>query len=141
MAGALVPDLVEGRTGSKYEDPEDILQGEVNRVLGLAGQLQFRISANVYQKAGDDSIAGWPDSPMLSKLGPGLFLGGPMELKRVGETLNPSQLRMQAQIGTVEIDTWAGAWAYMQWYWKARDHVARLLALNPLPPLPKGIKT
>ena len=138
--GAIVPALVEGRTAAKYADPEDILQNEVNNVLHEASRFQFRISANVYAHAGDDSIAGWPDSPLFERLAPGLALCGPMELKRVGETLNPSQLDMQRHLGTVEIDNWETAWAYMVWFWAMAESMKKYLALNPPPPLPKGIK-
>jgi len=133
-----LPDLDKPRRGKKFADPEDILQEEVNQTLARANQFHFRIPASVYHKAHDRSIAGWPDNPMITKLQPGLALLGPLELKREGETLSDVQVEKQALLGTVEADTWAKAYGYITWYWKAVEHVRRLLDARPLPPLPTG---
>jgi hypothetical protein len=131
-----LPALDKPRRGKKFADPEDILQEDVNQTLSRAGQFHFRIPASVYHKAHDRSIAGWPDNPMITKLQPGLALLGPLELKREGETLSDVQVEKQSLLGTYEADTWPKAWGYIQWYWKAVEHVRRLLEARPLPPLP-----
>ena len=132
-----LPPLYKAKKGSKFADPEDILQDEVNQTLEAAGQFQFRIPASVYQKANDKSITGWPDSPMISRLQPGLALLGPLELKREGKELSDGQKRLQPILGTVEADSWPKAWAYIQWWWTAREHIRRLLQLHPMPPMPE----
>lgn len=132
----LLTNLDKPRRGKKFADPEDILQEEVNQILARAGQFHFRIPASVYHKAHDRSIAGWPDNPMITRLQPGLALLGPLELKREGETLSEVQVEKQALIGTFEADNWPLAYGYIQWYWKAVEHVRRLLDARPLPPLP-----
>lgn len=131
-----LPSLDKPRRGKKFADPEDILQEDVNQTLARAGQFHFRIPASVYHKAHDRSIAGWPDNPMITRLQPGLAILGPLELKRQGETLNDAQVEKQALIGTFEADNWPLAWAYINWFWKAVDHVRRLLDAYPLPELP-----
>jgi hypothetical protein len=133
-----LPALDKPRRGKKFADPEEVLQDEVNQTLVRAGQFFFRIPASVYHKAHDRSIAGWPDNPMITRLQPGLALMGPLELKREGETLSDVQVEKQALLGTYEADTWPKAWAYIQWYWKAVEHVRRLLLAQPLPPAPAG---
>jgi hypothetical protein len=75
---------------------------------------------------------------MITKLQPGLALLGPLELKRQGETLREAQVEKQALIGTFEADNWPLAYAYICWYWKAVEHVRRLLEARPLPPVPTG---
>lgn len=131
-----LPNLDKPRRGKKFADPEDVLQEEVNETLSRMGQFHFRIPASVYRRANDKSIAGWPDNPMITKLQPGLAILGPLELKREGETLHESQLEKQALMGTFEADNWPLAWAYIQWFRSAVDHVRQLLAKEPLPPLP-----
>ncbi len=136
----LLPAGTESRTLDKYADPEDVLQTSVNNVLKVSNQFQFRIPASVYAAAGDKSIAGWPDSPMITRLASGLFLGGPLELKRKGETLNPSQRDMQPLIGTVKADTWEASWAFIKWYWEMVEKFKAFVRDNPPPPLPKGVE-
>lgn len=131
-----LPPLYKARKGSKFADPEDILQNEVNEALLAAGQFQFRIPASVYHKANDKSITGWPDSPMITRLQPGLALLGPLELKREGKELSDGQKKLQPILGTVEADNWAAAWAYILWFRSAVEHVRALLQVHPLPPLP-----
>jgi hypothetical protein len=131
-----VPPLYKPRRGSKFADPEDILQGQVNEALGRAGQFHFRLSAHVLDRANDSSVKGWPDNPMITKLQPGLALLGPLELKKEGRTLSAGQVEMQKHLGTVEADSWEKAWAYVLWFRASVDHVKRLLLANPLPALP-----
>lgn len=128
-----LPTLDKPRKGSKFADPEDILQEEVNETLSRAGQWYFRIPASVYHKAHDASIAGWPDNPMITKLMPGLALLGPLELKREGSTLNDAQVQKQALMGTVEADNWPAAYGYIQWYWRAVERFRCWLRDNPIP--------
>jgi hypothetical protein len=131
-----LPDLFKPKKGSKFADPEEILQDTVNQALEAAGQYQFRIPASVYQRANDKSITGWPDSPMITRLQPGLALLGPLELKKEGKTLSDGQAKLQPILGTVEADNWPAAWAYILWFRSAVEHVRRLLQVNPLPDLP-----
>lgn len=133
--------LHKPRRGNKFADPEDVLQGETNELLALAGQFQFRLSAHVLAKAGDASIGGWPDDPMITPIQPGLALMGPLELKKPGETLRPNQIDMQTNIGTVMADTFRAVEAYLKWFRDAHEHVRRLLVAHPLPPLPEGIES
>lgn len=132
-----LPPLFKPRTGKKFRDPEQILQDEVNEYLARANQFHFRLSAHVLAKAHDDSVTGWPDNPMITCLQPGLALLGPLELKKEGEPLSAGQVEKQTVLGTVRADNWTDAEAYIRWYWKAVEHVRRLLALNPPPPLPE----
>ncbi len=131
-----LPPLYKAKKGSKFADPEEILQEQVNSALDFLGQFQFRIPASVYAKANDKSITGWPDSPMITRLMPGLALLGPLELKRAGGTLSQGQELLRPILGTVEADNWESAWAYILWFRAAGEHVRKLLELNPLPPLP-----
>lgn len=131
-----LPPLFKAKRGSKFADPEETLQNEVNEALLAAGQYQFRIPASVYQRANDKSITGWPDSPMITRLQPGLALLGPLELKKEGKTLSDGQARLQPILGTVEADNWPAAWSYILWFRSATEHVRRLLQVNPLPALP-----
>lgn len=131
-----LPTLVPKRTGKKYRDPEEILQGEVNDYLAISNQFHFRLSAHVLSKAHDDSVAGWPDNPLISRLQPGLALLGPLELKKQGEDLSAGQVQKQILMGTVVADKWETAESYIKWYWKALAHVRRLLDANPIPPAP-----
>lgn len=135
-----LPPLFKARKGSKFADPEEILQHEVNEALLAAGQFQFRIPASVYQKANDKSITGWPDSPMITRLQPGLAILGPLELKRAGKVLSDGQKKLQPILGTVEADNWPAAWAYILWFRSAAEHVRRLLQVNPLPALPDALQ-
>ncbi len=138
--GANVPDAVPGRAGRKYADPELVLQGEVNDLLKTINQFHFRLSAYALARAGDESLGGWPDNPMIIRLAPGLALLGPLELKKPGETLRPNQVRMQAQIGTVEVDTYKAAEAYAYWFRGMGEAVRAHLRDNPPPALPAGVK-
>lgn len=137
IPGSVVPDLFKPRKHKKDADPEAILQYETNEVLTRANQFYFRLSERVLEKAGDWTVAGWPDNPMITMLQPGLSLLGPLELKKEGEQLNPSQVDMQRIIGTVKADTWPTAWAYINWYWKAVEKIRNYLRDNPLPPAPE----
>lgn len=132
-----LPPLFKAKKGGKFADPEDILQEQVNEALDAMGQYQFRIPASVYSRANDESITGWPDSPMITRLQPGLAILCPLELKKEGKTLSDGQRKLQPILGTVEADNWEDAWAYIQWSRKAFDHVAMLLRTYPLPPLPE----
>jgi hypothetical protein len=132
-----LPPLFKAKKGGKFADPEETLQNEVNEALDAMGQYQFRIPASVYSRANDKSITGWPDSPMITRLQPGLALLGPLELKKSGKTLSDGQIKLQPILGTVEADNWSAAWAYITWYRAAVAHVTKLLIANPLPSLPK----
>lgn len=134
-AGTLPP-LYENKIGTKYADPEDVIQHEVNKILKIMGQFQFRIPASVYSAANDKSITGWPDSPMITRLQDGLALMGPLELKRRGKTMSDAQVKMQGVIGTVEADNFEYAYEYIKWYRIAYDHIKNLLQKFPLPSLP-----
>lgn len=136
VEGANVPDQFRPRKFKADADPEAILQHQVNETLAKAGQFHFRLSEHVLSRAGDWTVAGWPDNPVITKLMDGLCLLGPLELKRVGETLNPSQVKMQPILGTVEADSFEKAYAYICWYWKVVEHVQGLLRKFPPPPRP-----
>jgi hypothetical protein len=131
-----LPPLYVPRKGKKFQDPEDILQGETNELLARAGQFNFRLSAHVLSKAHDASIGGWPDNPLISKLIPGLSLLGPLELKRPGEDLRPNQLEMQNNIGTVRAESFPTVEKYLQWSRDAAEVIRRHLMDHPLPPAP-----
>lgn len=137
--GAL-PAEFKARTGGKFADPEDILQGQTNDLLKAIGQYHFRLSANLLAKAGDASVGGWPDNPMLIRLAPGLFLGGPLELKRSGHDLRANQEEMRLRIGTVMADRFEPAEAYVYWFRDMAERFRAWLRDNPPPPLPKGIE-
>ncbi len=136
-----LPPLYKAKKGSKFADPEEILQDQVNQLLDFKAQFQFRIPASVYQKANDKAITGWPDSPMITRLMPGLALLGPLELKREGKVMSEGQERLRPILGTISADNWDDAYAYICWYWAVLEHVKALLAANPFPAfVPKATK-
>lgn len=136
LPGTNTPPLYKPKKGSKFADPEEILQDQVNQALTQIGQYQFRIPASVYAKAHDQSIRGWPDSPLITRLGPGLALLTGLELKKEGKTMSKGQVDLEPVIGTVEADNWDRAWAIILWHRDAVEHVRALLRRYPLLPPP-----
>jgi hypothetical protein len=121
----------------KGADPEAILQGQVNECIDKGGMYQFRISEHVLAH-GDSTVGGWPDSPIIMKVVPGMSLIFPLELKKRGQVLRPNQLDMQEQIGTVMADNWEDAWDFIRWAREMHDLVCKWARNNPMPKLGKA---
>ena len=133
---ALVPPVYGKPPKGKNVEPESSLQAQVDELLAKAGIFQFRLSANLLAHAGDKSVGGWPDDPMIMKIQPGLSLLFPLELKRRGHDLRPNQVEMQRKIGTVMADTWEKSLKYVFWTQEMYRHINKLLSDNPGPEMP-----
>jgi len=131
--GVNVTNQVKPRTRVKGAEPEAILQADVSGYLHLANIFELRLSEHVYRKAADWTIAGWPDSPMIFRLPHGVALLAPLELKKEGEVMNPSQVAMAPIIGTQVADTWDKAEAYIKHAQYMAEYIRQLLRDNPPP--------
>jgi hypothetical protein len=115
LDGTIVPPKYKKPIKDRSAPPESELQESVNKLLKKMGLYQFRLSAQLLSGHGDRSVGGWPDSPIIIKLAPGVSLIFPLELKKRGEVMRPNQLEMQDRIGTICADNLDDAIKYVYW--------------------------
>lgn len=130
-AGGNVPPPVRERKRKEDAAPEAQLQHDVNELLKLLGLFQYRLSEQTLSRAHDWRVAGWPDSPIIITLPYGLALLGPLELKRVGEGMNPAQRALAPVINTQCTDQFSEAERYVYHVRWLADWIRAQMRINP----------